>query len=129
MATSGQGITRRSLLTGVFGAAAAAAVGSRRAQAGADRAKVIRVESSNIWRGDARNADVVSQMVTRGVVALTGDAKPEAAWARFFKPGTRVVSHSFDMGEWQPDKTEQINGRVIRLWTVTEKAKAAYAQK
>jgi len=45
------------------------------------------------------------------------------------KLGSRIVSHSFDMGEWEPDKTEQINGRSIRLWTVTEKAKAAYAQK
>ena len=90
MDASEHGITRRSLLTGVIGAAAAAAVGSRRAQAAADRARVIRVESSNIWRGDARNADVVSQMVTRGVMALTGEARAEAAWARFFRPGTRV---------------------------------------
>src|SRR5207248_8127254 len=26
------------------------------------------------------------------------------------KPGTRVVSHSFDMGDWKPDKEIEVNG-------------------
>lgn len=35
------------------------------------------------------------------------------------KPGTRVVSHSFDMGsEWPPDKTQDVNGRMIYMWTI-----------
>ena len=35
------------------------------------------------------------------------------------KPGTRIVSHSFDMGsEWPPEKTEDVNGRTIYLWTI-----------
>ena len=35
------------------------------------------------------------------------------------KPGTRIVSHSFDMGtEWPPEKTEEVNGRRIYYWTV-----------
>ena len=34
------------------------------------------------------------------------------------KPGTRIVSHSFDMGDWQPEATENINGRPIYFWTV-----------
>ncbi|HSF56965.1 MAG TPA: class I SAM-dependent methyltransferase [Candidatus Binatia bacterium] len=34
------------------------------------------------------------------------------------KPGSRVVSHAFDMGDWKPDKTERVNGRTIYLWTV-----------
>jgi protein-L-isoaspartate O-methyltransferase len=37
------------------------------------------------------------------------------------KPGSRVVSHAFDMGDWKPDKTERINGRTIYLWTVPAK--------
>src|SRR6516225_5006650 len=37
------------------------------------------------------------------------------------KPGSRVVSHAFDMGDWKPDKTEKINGRTIYLWIVPEK--------
>jgi precorrin-6B methylase 2 len=35
------------------------------------------------------------------------------------KPGTRIVSHSFDMGtEWTPEKTEDVQGRTIYRWTV-----------
>jgi SAM-dependent methyltransferase len=37
------------------------------------------------------------------------------------KPGSRVVSHAFDMGDWKPDKTERVNGRTIYLWTVPSK--------
>ncbi|MGL4620835.1 SAM-dependent methyltransferase [Chroococcidiopsis sp.] len=36
------------------------------------------------------------------------------------KPGTRIVSHSFDMGEWKPQRVEQVNGSTIYLWTVPE---------
>lgn len=38
------------------------------------------------------------------------------------KPGTRIVSHAFDMGEWKPERTEkvEVNGTpyTIYLWTV-----------
>ncbi|MFN2643869.1 MAG: class I SAM-dependent methyltransferase [Burkholderiales bacterium] len=34
------------------------------------------------------------------------------------KPGTRIVSHQFDMGTWKPDRTLELNGRTIYLWTV-----------
>jgi cyclopropane fatty-acyl-phospholipid synthase-like methyltransferase len=39
------------------------------------------------------------------------------------KPGSRVVSHAFDMGDWQPDKTERVNGRTVYLWTIPAKAR------
>jgi len=90
MGTTEHGITRRSLLTGAVGAAAVAALGSTRAAAAADRVRIIRVESVKVWRGDARDAAVVSEMVARGVTAFTGEAQAQAAWRHFFKPGTRV---------------------------------------
>jgi hypothetical protein len=34
------------------------------------------------------------------------------------KPGSRVVSHAFDMGDWQPDRIERVGGRTIYLWTI-----------
>ncbi len=37
------------------------------------------------------------------------------------KPGTRIVSHAFDMGDWQPEKTENVEGRTIYLWTIPAK--------
>ena len=36
------------------------------------------------------------------------------------KPGTRIVSHAFDMGEWEPEQTLQVDGRTIYYWVVPE---------
>lgn len=33
-------------------------------------------------------------------------------------PGTRVVSHAFDMGEWESDHYERVDGRSVYLWIV-----------
>jgi SAM-dependent methyltransferase len=35
-----------------------------------------------------------------------------------FKPGTRVVSHAFTMGEWSADQTVEQEGRTAYLWIV-----------
>lgn len=34
------------------------------------------------------------------------------------KPGSRIVSNSFQMGEWEPEKTMEVEGRIIYFWTV-----------
>lgn len=34
------------------------------------------------------------------------------------KPGTRIVSHAFNMGDWKPDKTIDVNGRTVYFWKV-----------
>ncbi|MCA1605761.1 MAG: class I SAM-dependent methyltransferase [Acidobacteria bacterium] len=43
---------------------------------------------------------------------------------RELKPGTRIVSHSFRMGEWQPEQTIDVNGRMVYFWTVPAKGAA-----
>lgn len=39
-------------------------------------------------------------------------------------PGTRVVSHSFDMNGWAPDSTVSVDGDVLYLWTLPEEIPA-----
>ncbi len=34
------------------------------------------------------------------------------------RPGTRIVSHYHDMGEWKPEKTIEVGGHKIYLWTI-----------
>jgi phospholipid N-methyltransferase len=34
------------------------------------------------------------------------------------RPGSRIVSHSFDMDDWKPYKVERVDGRTIYLWIV-----------
>jgi hypothetical protein len=42
------------------------------------------------------------------------------------KPGTRIISHRFVMGDWAPDKTITVTGQdgdeyKLHLWTVKDK--------
>ena len=42
------------------------------------------------------------------------------------KPGSRIVSHRFTMGDWKPDKTETVNSTagyecLVHLWTIKKK--------
>lgn len=36
------------------------------------------------------------------------------------KPGTRIVSHNFDMGDWKPEQTLRVGGSTVYYWTVPE---------
>lgn len=37
------------------------------------------------------------------------------------KPGTRIVSHAFRMGDWEPERSERIDTSMIYFWTVPER--------
>ncbi len=39
------------------------------------------------------------------------------------KVGTRIVSHRFKMGDWEPDKTVTVDGYELHLWTITAELK------
>jgi SAM-dependent methyltransferase len=41
------------------------------------------------------------------------------------KPGTRIVSHDFDMGDWKPEKTLKVGRSTVYLWRVPTPAEAA----
>lgn len=47
---------------------------------------------------------------------------------RELKPGTRIVSHSFDMGDWKPERVVKVNAggveRTIYYWTMPAKGLA-----
>ena len=47
---------------------------------------------------------------------------------RELRPGTRVVSHDFDMGDWRPDRTARVKGptreHTLYLWIVPAPAAA-----
>ena len=42
------------------------------------------------------------------------------------KPGTRVVSHAFNMGEWNPDDTAEVEGYRAYLWIVPAKVQGRW---
>jgi SAM-dependent methyltransferase len=42
------------------------------------------------------------------------------------KPGTRIVSHAFDMGSWKPQQTLNAGGSTIYYWTIPAKGTPEY---
>lgn len=41
------------------------------------------------------------------------------------KPGTRIVSHDFDMDDWKPEKEIELDGHTVYFWTVPAKPPVA----
>jgi predicted O-methyltransferase YrrM len=42
------------------------------------------------------------------------------------KPGTRIVSHAFDMGTWKPEQALNVAGRNVYFWKIPAPGTAAY---
>lgn len=42
------------------------------------------------------------------------------------KPGTRIVSHAFDMGRWKPQQTLKVDGSTVYFWTIPAKGTPEY---
>jgi SAM-dependent methyltransferase len=42
------------------------------------------------------------------------------------KPGTRIVSHQFNMEDWQPDETSNLDGRRAYFWLVPAKVQGTW---
>ena len=42
------------------------------------------------------------------------------------KPGTRIVSHAFDMGSWKPEQTLNAGGSTVYFWTIPAKGTSEY---
>ena len=42
------------------------------------------------------------------------------------KPGTRIVSHAFDMGSWKAQQTLKVEGRDVYFWTIPAKGTPEY---
>lgn len=73
----------------------------------------------DLFEADIKEATVVTLYL---LTSLNQKLRPKL-W-RDLKPGTRIVSHAFDMGDWQPEKTEDVDGRKIYFWTIPKDAKA-----
>ncbi len=77
-------------------------------------------------RAEFRNEDLFEADISMAtVVALYlwpwVNLKLRPKLLRELKPGTRVVSHSHDMGDWVPEKTIEVEGDTIHLWTIPKR--------
>ena len=87
-----------------------------------DRVKVL---NQDLFTTDISEATVVSLYL---LPSLNLKLRP-TLW-RTLKPGTRIVSHDFDMGDWKPEQTLNVDGATIYYWTITpDLAKRAASEK
>jgi precorrin-6B methylase 2 len=77
-----------------------------------------------------RNEDLFTAKISEATVVTlylldTLNEKLRPKLWRELKPGTRIVSHAFRMGDWQPEKNADVNGRQVYFWRVPAKPPAS----
>ncbi len=90
----------------------------RIAEANANIAKagvgdLVTIRSGDLFKADFRDATVVTLYL---LDSLNEKLRPKLLSE--LKPGTRIVSHAFRMGDWEPEAQQNIDGNMIYLWTV-----------
>lgn len=67
----------------------------------------------DIFETDFSRASVITMYLLSSV-----NRKLRPSLLSELKPGTRIVSHSFDMGHWEADEELDIDGRTVFYWVV-----------
>lgn len=91
-------------------------------------------ERINEARDNARKAGVTSRVEFRNEDLFEADIRKATVvmlylypWVNLklrpkllaeLEPGTRIVSHSHDMGDWKPEKEIEVDGSTIYFWTI-----------
>jgi len=82
--------------------------------------QLVRFEENDLFKADIREASVVTLFLLSSV-----NARLRPKLLEELRPGTRVVSNTFDMGEWKPEKEFTVDtgdegyfSRKLYLWTI-----------
>ena len=75
----------------------------------------VEFRQQNLFEADFRDATVVTLYLLPDV-----NTKLRPMLFEQLEPGTRVVSHGFDMDEWEPDRVVQVDNTYLYLWTIPE---------
>jgi len=82
---------------------------------------LVRFEENDLFKADIHEASVVTLFLLNSV-----DLQLRPKLLQELRPGTRIVSNTFRMGDWMPDREETVEGtdektffsRKLYLWTV-----------
>lgn len=97
---------------------------ARYAQGNVEKAGVAgkaRIMQGDIFVSDFSKATVITMYL---LPALNLKLRPQLLAMR---PGTRVVSHSFNMDDWEPDETSSLDGRRAYFWLVPANVAGTWA--
>ncbi len=90
--------------------------------------KLVRFEEADLFQADIHEASVVTLFLLSSV-----NLKLRPKLLADLKPGTRIVSNTFDMGDWQPakelnlgdsDSDDNYFSRKLFMWIVPERSGA-----
>ncbi|MFN9573619.1 MAG: class I SAM-dependent methyltransferase [Betaproteobacteria bacterium] len=81
--------------------------------AGSAIESLVRFEVGDVFTFDFSPATVVTMYLLPSV-----NLKLRPRLLRELKPGTRIVSHDFDMGEWKPEDSRTVQNSQVFRWTV-----------
>jgi len=77
---------------------------------------LVQFRQENLFTADFRDATVITLYL---LPSLNVKLMPKLM--KELKPGTRIVSHAFDMGDWKPEKELDVDGRKVYFWTIPKK--------
>ncbi len=77
----------------------------------------VRFLNQDLFKTDFSKASVVTLYL---LPSVNLDLRPKLL--RELKPGSRVVSHDFDMGEWEADQDAEVEGHSIYYWVIPANA-------
>jgi SAM-dependent methyltransferase len=71
---------------------------------------------ANLFEEDLSKADVMAMYLLTDI-----NIRLRPKILSDMKPGTRIVSHAFDMGDWEPDQRDTVSGKNVFFWVVPAK--------
>ncbi len=74
---------------------------------------LVEFRQQDLFKTDLSNATVVTLYLLPKI-----NLKLRPQLLQQLKPGTRIVSHAFDMGNWKPERVEKVDGSTIYYWVV-----------
>ena len=90
----------------------------RIAEANANARRENVVEHVQFLEQDLFETDISQATVVMLYLYPSVNLKLRPKLLRELQPGTRIVSHSHDMGDWKPDKTIRVDGRTLYYWVI-----------
>jgi SAM-dependent methyltransferase len=88
----------------------------KEAMANAKAAKV--TDKVKFIEGDLFEADIGEATVVTLYLLTRLNEKLKPKLLKDLKPGTRVVSHAFDMGDWAPEQKASVGASTVYLWRI-----------
>lgn len=84
-----------------------------------DLARYSKVEElTRFYEGDLLEADFSEATVLMMYLLDTVNLELRPRLLQELRPGTRIVSHAFDMADWKPDRQERLGGIELYKWVV-----------